>query len=132
MLSGIHIKIVSEAFCEWVGLKHYVKDGDLNNLTEYIFNAFIINNVSQPELKYHYAPQYDYVYNSKTGEKITKNVIQFENFQEDLKQLFLKFNIEIDIPNKKINASKKYLIIKIFILKLLIKLIEFMLMTLFT
>ena len=114
-------RIVSEVFCKWIGISRMFSDS--SQITREIFNKFIEYNLQNTDnLKFHYARQWEYIYKeNKTQnsekpeyEKITDHVIKYENFNQELGDLFNDYNINIQLSNnsQSINKSNKLYSVK--------------------
>jgi hypothetical protein len=111
-------RIISEVFCNWIGIYNICKD--VNKITYELFNKFIEYNITQQNKKFHYAPQWEYVYKKKYAdlpenndkqilEQYTEHILKFEQLEDDFNSLMTDYNINIKLPPRKINSStKKY------------------------
>jgi len=116
-------RVISEFYCKWGGYKskHFEKfyklkinenssndninkwiNMRLNHLKELLEkNKYLVNG--------HWNPHYLYIYDS-TGKSIVKknNVIHFENLENELNELFKRYNTNIDyLKAPEINKNKK-------------------------
>ena len=96
-----YTRILSEYYCEWggIGKKNIVH-------TKEEFNNFLINKINNRNKVGwydHYTEQYKYIDN-----RYNIYIVKFENLYNDLKKLFTKYNIIIDLTNytKKINNKE--------------------------
>ena len=120
-------RIVSEVFCKWIGISRMFSD--TSQITREIFNKFIEYNLQNTDnLKFHYARQWEYIYKENKientenkentenieYEKITDHVIKYENFNQELGDLFNNYNINIKLSNNSqlINKSNKLYSVK--------------------
>ena len=90
-------RILSEYYCKWGGI------GETNiNHTNQEMNNFLIDKIkNRSKDGNHFTEQYKYLDNT-TPIKI----IKFENLISELKQLYKQYNLNIDLPNKKINSGR--------------------------
>ena len=74
------------------------------------FNEFLINKINKRtpstiidyHIDFHYCEQYKYL-----DPSINIEIIKFENMYEELTQLFKKYNLNITIPDKKVNSRQQ-------------------------
>jgi hypothetical protein len=110
-------RVISEFFCKWGGhqSKHYKKDIPINNkknINLWIYKQLkkvysdITNNIKM--VHGHWTPQYYYLFDSHLQRIIKKkNIIHFENINNELHSLFINYNYNINIINApKINVNK--------------------------
>ena len=65
-------------------------------------NNYLINKIkNRSKVGDHYTEQYKYLY---TNYNI--HIIKYENLIPELKELYKKYNLNIELINKKINSSK--------------------------
>jgi hypothetical protein len=88
-------RILSEYYCRWGGI------GNKNIIhTNEEFNNYLIEKINTR--KYHYLEQYKYLDN-----KYKIHIIKYENLNKELDNLYKKYNININLSDKKINSSEE-------------------------
>ena len=88
-------RILSEYYCPWVDMSN-------KKYTNQEINNFLIDKIKNRSKEGdHFTEQYKYLDNT-TFIKI----IKFENLIPELKQLYKQYNLNIDLPNKKINSGR--------------------------
>lgn len=88
-------RILSEAYCNWDGIKADSKEN---------FNKLLISRIKKRStVGNHFTEQYKYLDNS-----VKIHIIKFENLIPELKKLYVMYNLDIDLDNKnKINKSQR-------------------------
>lgn len=98
-------RILSEYYCMWRGI------GQKNiRHTKKQFNQFLINKINNRtpstvinyHIDFHYCEQYKYL-----DPSVNIEVIKFENMYQELARLFKKYNLNITIPEKKVNSRQQ-------------------------
>ena len=94
-------RLISEYYCKYGGINK-LKNPPKHNKEE--FNKFIRNRINRrSKVGNHYTEQYKYF--EDVPQKV--QVIKMENLNSGLKKLFKKYNLNIQIPEKKSNVGKK-------------------------
>ena len=91
-----YTRILSEYYCQWGGISRK----NINHSKEE-FNKFLIDKINKKP-DYHYYEQYRYIDNVAVI-----NIIKFENLNEELKILFEKYKIDIDLNEYKKENTKE-------------------------
>jgi hypothetical protein len=97
-----YTRILSEYYCEWGGINHEsCKNIKIENKKQ--FNDFLIKKIKNRDLNGdHYTEQYKYI-----DKKYTIHIIKLENLVNELRELFNKYYINIDIEKyKKMNTKE--------------------------
>jgi hypothetical protein len=102
-------RIISEFYCKWGGYqsRHYKKDIIIDtkkniNLWIYIQLKDVYNNIIKniKMVHGHWVPQYYYIFDSHLEQIIKKkNIIHFENLNDELNDLFARYNYNINFKN---------------------------------
>ena len=103
-----YTRILSEYYCQWGGI------GEKNiNHNKKEMNNYLINKIkNRSKVGDHYTEQYKYL---DTNYNI--HIIKYENLITELRQLYKKYDLNIELTDKKINSSKEKTTIRKFTTK---------------
>ena len=106
-------RMISEYYCKWagVGKNEWFDRGFYGHDKKEEFNKFLVKQIKnrnnfniQSRERGHYIEQYKYL-----DKNYNINIIKFENFNVDLKNLFKKYNIKINIDDyNKMNTRQEH------------------------
>jgi deoxyxylulose-5-phosphate synthase len=97
----IYLRVSREATKEFFNDNHKFQIGKINIIhTNEEFNNYLIKKINNR--KYHYLEQYKYIDN-----KYKIHIIKYENLNKELDDLYKKYNININLTDKKINSREE-------------------------
>jgi hypothetical protein len=83
-----YTRILSEYYCKWIGIGEKNISHSKEEFNQYLITK--INNRSINIQRFHYI-----------------ELIKLENMYDELTKLFKKYNLDINIPNKKLNSKEE-------------------------
>lgn len=100
-------RCVSEYFCRWGGPKD--NQNTKEQMNQYIANKMnaLIESSDRKLKRYHFMPQYRYVFDGK-GKRFVKHIVKFENLKEEFDVLMKTYDIPL-VLEKHDNPSVKNL-----------------------